>query len=81
MTKNLTLAVPDHVLENFRLHAAERRTTVNALIRQHMEEAVGLEARRKAAINKMLELGSQTTARIDMGEWNRAATYDRQGQE
>ena len=75
MTKNLTLAIDEALLERFRLHAAERKTTVNALLRKHMEEAVGLEERRRNAIAGMLELGRTTKARIDMSEWDRAATY------
>ncbi|MCL4674101.1 MAG: hypothetical protein KJZ64_14475 [Sphingomonadaceae bacterium] len=77
MTRNLTLAVDEDLLERFRLHAAERKTSVNALLRKHMEEAVGLEERRRNAIARMLELGRGTSARIDMSQWNRAATYDR----
>ncbi|MEZ5694960.1 MAG: ribbon-helix-helix protein, CopG family [Sphingomonadaceae bacterium] len=77
MTRNLTLAVDEKLLERFRLHAAERKTSVNALLRQHMEETVGLEERRRNAIARMLELGRNTNARIDMSEWDRDATYDR----
>lgn len=77
MTKNITLAVPEGLLERFRLHAAERRTSVNALLRKHMEATVGLEERRRAAIARMLELGQQTSARIDMGQFDREATYSR----
>jgi hypothetical protein len=80
MTKNLTLAVDEELLERFRLHAAERKTSVNALLRKHMEETVGLEERRRKAISGMLELGRSTTARIDMSAWDRAASYDPKGQ-
>ncbi len=77
MTKNLTLAVDEKLLERFRLHAVERKTSVNALLRKHMEEAVGLEERRRSAIAKMLELGRKTSARFDMSAWDRAASYAR----
>lgn len=79
MTKNLTLAVDEELLERFRLHAAERKTSVNALLRKHMEETVGLEERRRSAIAQMLELGRSSSARIDMSRWDRAASYDRKG--
>ena len=81
MTKNLTLAVDENLLERFRLHAAERKTSVNALLRKHMEEAVGLEERRRAAIANMLELGRNTPARFDMSGWDRAASYSRGSQD
>lgn len=77
MTKNITLAVDDELLERFRLHAAQRKTSVNALLRRHMEDAVGLEERRRGAIAQMLKLGRETTARIDMSGWDRAASYVR----
>lgn len=77
MTKNLTLAIDEELLERFRLHAAERKTSVNALLRKHMEDTLGLEERRRAAISKMLDLGRKTTSRIDMSEWDREASYAR----
>lgn len=77
MTKNITLAIEEDLLERFRLHAAERKTSVNALLRKHMEDAVGLEERRRNAIAKMLELGTTTKARFDMSGWDREASYSR----
>ncbi len=77
MSKNLTLAVPATVLDRFRLHALERKTTVNALVRRFMEDTVGLEDRRREAIDRMLELSDDTQARIDMRSWDRAASYER----
>lgn len=77
MTKNITLAIEEELLERFRLHAAQRKTSVNALLRKHMEEATGLEERRREAIAKMLKLGKETKARIDMSGWDRTSSYSR----
>lgn len=77
MTKNLTLSVPEQVLERFRLFAAQRKTSVNALLRKFMEDSVCLEERRRAAIERMLELGAKTDATIDMRQWDREAGYER----
>lgn len=77
MTKNITLAVDEDLLARYRVLAAERKTSVNALVRQHMAEAVGLEERRSKAIARMIELGQRSKARIDMRGWNREASYDR----
>ena len=49
MTKNLTLAVDEDTLASFRIVAAEKHTTVNALIRKFMEESTGLAERRRQA--------------------------------
>jgi hypothetical protein len=77
MTKNITLAINEELLERFRLHAAQRKTSVNALLRKHMEEAVGLEERRRSAIDQMLKLGRETKAMFDMNGWDRAESYSR----
>ncbi len=77
MTKNITLAVDEALLERYRLLAAQQNTTVNALVRQHMEDAVGLQQRRRDAIEQMLKLGRKTKARFDMGGWDRESTYAR----
>jgi predicted transcriptional regulator len=77
MTKNLTLSVPEHALERFRILAAERKTSVNALVRKFIEDSVGLEERRRAAIARMLDLGTNTGATFDMHGWDRAASYER----
>ena len=77
MTRNLTLAIDDDVLANYRVLAAQQKSSVNALIRKHMEEAVGGEARRREAIQKLLASSETTAAKIDMRGWNRESTYDR----
>jgi hypothetical protein len=54
MTKNLTLAVNDEVLERYRAEALRLKTTVNAMIRKHMEETVGARTEeQKAAIERI----------------------------
>jgi Family of unknown function (DUF6364) len=42
MTKNITLAVEDEVLERVRVVAAENRTTVNAMVREYLSRVVSL---------------------------------------
>ena len=77
MTKNITLAIDGELLDRFRLHAAQRKTSVNALLRKHMEDSVGLEERRRSAIIQMMKLGQETKACFDMSSWDRAASYSR----
>ncbi len=74
---NLTLSIPDDTLARVRVYAAERKTTVNALIRKHMEDLVDTTARRQELIDEVLALGANTKARFDMSSWNREDTYDR----
>lgn len=60
--QNITLAVDEDVLADFRLLAAEQRTTVNALVRKYMAEATGGAARRKAALERLAELSLESEA-------------------
>ena len=45
MTKNITLAVEDEIIDEVRILAAEKKTTVNAMVREFLTSAV---ARRRA---------------------------------
>ncbi|MFC4725804.1 DUF6364 family protein [Glycocaulis abyssi] len=52
MTKNLTLAIEDELLDRARIIAAIRRTSVNAMVREYLEREVrreGDDARRADA--------------------------------
>jgi hypothetical protein len=63
MTRNVTMAFEDDVLDGLRVYAAERKTTVNALFRAHAKELLGLEDRRKAAREWMHQKGLENIAR------------------
>ncbi len=80
MTKNLTLAVPEDLLASFRVVAAEKRTSVNALIRQYMEESTGLAQKRREARAWMAAKGAENMANDDLQDkegwrWNREDCY------
>lgn len=80
MTKNLTLAVNEELLASFRLVAAEKRTSVNGLIRDFMEESTGLAARRREARAWMAAKGKENMANDDLTgtggwRWNREDCY------
>jgi hypothetical protein len=60
--KNVTLTVEEGLLARFRLLAAQQRTSVNALVRKHMEEATGVLATRDQALARLAELSRQSDA-------------------
>jgi hypothetical protein len=62
MTKNITLTVDEGLLARFRLLAAQQRTSVNALIRKHMEEATGAAMKRTDALARLAELSLRSEA-------------------
>ena len=77
MTKNITLSVDESVLRKVKGLAAERRTSVNALVRDYLTSLVAKKSTEDEAREALLKLIRETDA--DMGEqkWNREALYDR----
>jgi hypothetical protein len=75
MTKNLTLAIDDDLLDRARVVAAVRRTTVNAMVREYLERVVQEEREGDAVTQELLKLSAESTAR--MGDWrpSRDDTY------
>lgn len=75
---NITLNVPDEVLDDARVYAAERKTTVNALVREYL---VNIGTRRKRAKEAMAELRKMSeTTTSDLGpdyKFDRASLYER----
>ncbi len=49
MTKNITLAIDDDVVEEARILAAEQKTTVNAMVRDFLRKAVARRRMRSLA--------------------------------
>lgn len=76
--KNITLAVEDDVLDRARVVAAERRTTVNAMVREFLTEIATRDDRLDQARRDLLKLIDNSTG--DMGpdwRWNRDEIYER----
>lgn len=76
--KNITLAVEDEILDKVRIVAAERRTTVNAMVRDFLIEIATRDAKRAEARRELLKLIDSSGG--DMGPdwtWSREETYER----
>jgi hypothetical protein len=63
MMANLTLAIDDEKLARFRVHAAQNRTTVNALIRKHVDDVLDGDERREKAREWMIAKTKENIAR------------------
>ncbi len=75
---NITLNVPDEVLDEARVFAAERKTTVNALVREYLISVTTQKKRAKAAMAELRKM-SETT-KSDLGpnfKFDRASLYER----
>ncbi|MGC9450482.1 MAG: DUF6364 family protein [Oceanipulchritudo sp.] len=75
--KNLTLRVDERSLERAREVAAERSTSVNALIREYLEELGRQASRREAARAELLELCRESKAKVGSMNWKRDELHAR----
>ena len=75
MTKNITLAIDEHLLDKVRVLAAMKRTSVNELVRGYLTRLVEEEKDRDEAREQLLRLMDESDGR--MGEWrpSRDETY------
>ncbi len=68
MTKNLTLAIDDDLLDKARVLAAMRRTTVNAMVRGYLEREIEretLQVTRAEAWSRMFQAADADAHRRD----------------
>jgi len=75
--KNITLAVDEDVLAAARRYAMERNSSVNALVREHLNEIARGEDRARSARERLLELSKRSRARIGGKSWTREELHER----
>ena len=68
---NITLSVDESVIRLVRIYAAERGSSVNALVRDFLSGIATREDRVRRARERLRELGAQSTARIGPRTWTR----------
>ena len=72
--KNITLAIDDEVLDRVRIVAAEKKTTVNALVREFLADLAGRDDRLAEARKQLLRLMDTSKGRM-APDWK----FDREG--
>jgi len=76
--KNITLAIDDDVLDRARLVATEKKTTVNAMVREFLGEVGKREDRIAAARRELLHLMDTSEGRMAPGwTFDRDETHER----
>ncbi|SED83206.1 hypothetical protein SAMN05444161_4136 [Rhizobiales bacterium GAS191] len=76
--KNITLAVDEDVLDKVRKYAVSHGTTVNAIVREHLEQIARNGDRLKQAVAELRRLSENATAELGLDyKWNREDCYDR----
>jgi Family of unknown function (DUF6364) len=77
--KNVTLSIDEKVLDEARVYAAKRKTTVNALVRDYLTRIASEEDRVAQARKELRELAKRSTAEVGPITWTRDSLYDRRG--
>ena len=75
--KNITLSVHEEVLAKVRRYAAERDSTVNALVREYLTGLATREDRAREARARRHALSERSPARIEGRSWTRDDLHDR----
>ncbi|CAA9365126.1 MAG: hypothetical protein AVDCRST_MAG90-3331 [uncultured Microvirga sp.] len=75
--KNITLAMDDKVLEEARVYAAKRGTTVNALVRDFLNGIAAQEDKTERARRRLRELMERTSLEVGPVTWKRDDLHDR----
>lgn len=76
--KNITLAIDDEVLDKARVIAAQKKTTVNAMVREFLTEIAARDEKREVARKQLLSLMDSSEGRM-APDWNfdREETHER----
>jgi hypothetical protein len=74
---NITLSIGDNILEEVRIVAAKRKTTVNAMVRDYLTGVATSESRVERARRRLVELAENSTAEMGPVTWKREDLYDR----
>ena len=75
--KNVTIALNDSLLREARRIAADRSTTLNAMIREFLEELSQRESRAVKARRRIVELCRESQARVGPRTWSRDELHER----
>jgi len=74
---NLTLSVDDELLQKAREAAVREQTSVNALVREYLEQYVGARERRLRALDALDALAERTDS-VSRGRWSRESLHERE---
>jgi hypothetical protein len=75
--KNITLTVDEKVLATVRRYAAERNSSVNAMVREFLASIAEHEDRGARARARIRKLSRQSNARLGARTWGRDDLHER----
>lgn len=74
---NLTIALDDTLLQKARVRAAEIGTSVNAVLREYLEEWTGRKQAQQRAIEHFIEASKRSKASSGGRKWTRDEIHER----
>jgi predicted nucleic acid-binding protein len=78
VVKNITLAIEDEVLDKVRVVAAQKRTTVNAMVRDFLAEIAGRDEKLARARRNLLRLTEESEGRMVVQQRYQLSYWDSQ---
>ncbi len=75
--KNITLSADENVLAEVRRYAAERNSSINALVREFLTNIAKRQDRAQNARTRLRSLSNRSRARIGRKSWNRGELHER----
>jgi len=75
--RNITLSIAEDVLIAVRRLAAERNTSVNALVREYLQNLAAHEDRARRARARLRQLSKQSQGRLGRRNWSREDLHER----
>jgi predicted transcriptional regulator len=74
---NVTLKIDDELLTKARLLATLRKTSINAIVKERLEEFVATDLRREATLRGLDEFYARSHARVGKKTWSRDEIHER----
>jgi plasmid stability protein len=74
---NLTITVDSEILKRARLRATEQGTSVNAVVRDYLEQYAGTRSAQEQALAKILALSDEARAHRGRRTWTRDELHER----
>jgi len=74
---NVTVKIDDELLAKARLLAARRKTSINALVKQRLEEFVATDLKREATLKGLDRFYARSRAKLGEKTWSRDDLHER----
>jgi predicted transcriptional regulator len=74
---NITLKVDDDLIKKARYLAAEKKTSINAIIREKIEEFISQDLKKEAALKGLDSFFIRCRSRVGTKTWTRDQVHER----